>query len=191
LTATIKAIQTRYKDCHFRSRTEARWAVFYDALEIEWFYEFDGFVLPGDVQYLPDFWLPKQDCYIEIKGARPTWDEEHRCYQLAQGTGKNVYCFFGDIKNPEDQDYETNDGAHAYLASAVAGTETIEVACDNFYHWCECSQCGFLGIEYSGRSERLCCPCNKTDREFNCDTPRLRRAYEIARSARFEFGEIG
>lgn len=185
MTATIKAIQTRYKGCYFRSRTEARWAVFFDTLKIEWFYEHDGYVLPSDSQYLPDFWLPKQDCYVEIKGARPTDDEELKCYELAKGTGKNVYCFFGDIRNPEDQDYETNDGAYAYLPSSV------DVVRDNFYHWCECSQCGYFGIEYSGRNERLCCPCAKTDREFNCDTPRLRSAYETARSARFEFGEAG
>lgn len=31
---TIKPIETRYKGCRFRSRPEARWAVFFDA-EVE------------------------------------------------------------------------------------------------------------------------------------------------------------
>lgn len=35
----IKPIQTRYKGYHFRSRLEARWAVFFDALGIAWKYE--------------------------------------------------------------------------------------------------------------------------------------------------------
>lgn len=39
----IKAIQTRYKGYNFRSRLEARWAVFFDALGIKWEYEPEGF----------------------------------------------------------------------------------------------------------------------------------------------------
>ena len=54
----IKAIETRYKGYRFRSRLEARWAVFFDALCIEWEYEREGFVLPYG-PYLPDFWLPQ------------------------------------------------------------------------------------------------------------------------------------
>ena len=54
----LKAIQTRYKGCHFRSRLEARWAVFFDALEIAWEYEPQGYMTP-EGPYLPDFWLPQ------------------------------------------------------------------------------------------------------------------------------------
>lgn len=38
----IKPIETRYAGCRFRSRLEARWAVFFDALKIEWEYEPEG-----------------------------------------------------------------------------------------------------------------------------------------------------
>ena len=54
---TIKAIQTQYKGYHFRSRLEARWAVFFDALGLEWQYEPEGFDLGDGVYYLPDFRL--------------------------------------------------------------------------------------------------------------------------------------
>ncbi len=37
----IQAIETRYKGYRFRSRLEARWAVFFDHLKIEWEYEPD------------------------------------------------------------------------------------------------------------------------------------------------------
>lgn len=50
----IKAIETEYRGCLFRSRTEARWAVFFDAYGAVWDYEPEGFVLPGG-RYLPDF----------------------------------------------------------------------------------------------------------------------------------------
>lgn len=39
----IQAIETSYKGCRFRSRLEARYAVFFDALGIEWQYEPQGF----------------------------------------------------------------------------------------------------------------------------------------------------
>lgn len=53
---SLKPIQTRYRGHHFRSRLEARWAVFFDALMIPWEYEPEGFDLDGEF-YLPDFRL--------------------------------------------------------------------------------------------------------------------------------------
>jgi hypothetical protein len=41
----IKAIETQYKGYRFRSRLEARWAVFFDALDIKWEYEKEGYAL--------------------------------------------------------------------------------------------------------------------------------------------------
>lgn len=67
----IKPIQTRYKGYHFRSRLEARWAVFFDALALEWEYEPQGFELPSGL-YLPDFkvsYPDRKDCWFECKGA--------------------------------------------------------------------------------------------------------------------------
>lgn len=63
----ISPIQTRYKGFHFRSRLEARWAVFFDALEVRWEYEFEGFQLAPGERYLPDFYLPDMKVWIEIK----------------------------------------------------------------------------------------------------------------------------
>lgn len=62
----IKAIETYYKGYRFRSRLEARWAVFFDAAGIKYEYEPEGFDLDG-VWYLPDFYLPWFKCYVEIK----------------------------------------------------------------------------------------------------------------------------
>jgi len=64
----IKAIETRYKGYRFRSRLEARWAVFFDALGIKWEYEKEGYDLGAAGWYLPDFWLPDQKVWIEVKG---------------------------------------------------------------------------------------------------------------------------
>lgn len=63
----IKSKETIYKGYKFRSRLEARWAIFFDALGIEWEYEPEGFVLPTGTSYLPDFYLPYFGCYFEVK----------------------------------------------------------------------------------------------------------------------------
>jgi hypothetical protein len=62
-----RPIETRYKGYRFRSRLEARWAVFFDALGIEWQYEPEGFEANGE-RYLPDFFLPKSQTWVEVKG---------------------------------------------------------------------------------------------------------------------------
>lgn len=63
-----QAIETHYAGCRFRSRLEARWAVFFDALGIDWDYEPQGYVLFGGKGYLPDFHLPRLGVWVEVKG---------------------------------------------------------------------------------------------------------------------------
>lgn len=63
----IKAIETFYKGYKFRSRLEARWAVFFDAAGIEYEYEPEGYTLSDGSRYLPDFYLPKFRIYVEVK----------------------------------------------------------------------------------------------------------------------------
>lgn len=50
----VTVLKTHYNHYRFRSRTEARWAVFFDVLGIAYRYEYEGFDLHG-VWYLPDF----------------------------------------------------------------------------------------------------------------------------------------
>src|SRR3990167_507503 len=65
-TMEIKPIETTYNGYRFRSRLEARWAVFFDTLGIKYEYESQGFKI-GDICYLPDFYLPHFNLYCEIK----------------------------------------------------------------------------------------------------------------------------
>ena len=71
----MKAIETKYAGCRFRSRTEARWAVVFDRLGYKWQYEPEGFegVGWGDeprIRYLPDFYLPEFGTWVEVKGSQ-------------------------------------------------------------------------------------------------------------------------
>lgn len=64
----IKPIETIYNGYRFRSRLEARWAVFFDAIGFDYEYEPEGFNLGNNCFYLPDFYLPENDSWVEIKG---------------------------------------------------------------------------------------------------------------------------
>lgn len=68
----IKPIETTYKGYRFRSRLEARWAVFFDVLGLEWEYEKEGFDLGETGWYLPDFFIKNKETsigwFVEVKG---------------------------------------------------------------------------------------------------------------------------
>lgn len=71
---TLKPIQTFYKGYKFRSRLEARWAVFFDHCGVAWEYEPEGYDLGNGLYYLPDFLLHGVtgrvvgDLWVEVKG---------------------------------------------------------------------------------------------------------------------------
>lgn len=75
MVATLEPIKTRYKGYSFRSRTEARYAVAFDSIGVPWEYEVQGFDLGDGVRYLPDFWMPSLDLYIEVK-PRLSWKQQ-------------------------------------------------------------------------------------------------------------------
>lgn len=180
-----KPIETIYKGYRFRSRLEARWAVVFDGLNIEYQYEPEGFVLEDGEKYLPDFYIVTLDCYFEVKGLLPTEDEIRKASKLAESTGKFVYLAFGEIPYLEEWSFNPDSMYMFYPDGAM----------DNQYYFCECPQCGAIGIEYNGRSDRLVCKnngCQKSahgDKGYNYETDRLNKAYLKGRQARFEHGE--
>lgn len=99
MTATIQAIETQYKGYRFRSRIEARWAVFFDALRVRWEYEKEGFDLGVLGWYLPDFWLPDFRCWVEIKGDDPTDEEKQKLSALCNAAKCNGMIVWGDVGN--------------------------------------------------------------------------------------------
>ena len=89
----MQAIETVYKGYRFRSRLEARWAVFFDAMGIEWEYEPEGFELDDGTMYLPDFYLhinrrmvgepqERKGCWVEVKGDM-TDEDMHKIVMFA------------------------------------------------------------------------------------------------------------
>ena len=92
MAAEIKAIETVYRGYRFRSRLEARWAVFFDALNITWEYEPEGFELSNGDRYLPDFRLPtfQGGIWAEVK---PDRGDFQKMAQLCKDTdGSALLC---------------------------------------------------------------------------------------------------
>lgn len=119
----IKPIETVYKGYRFRSRLEARWAVFFDALDVKWQYEVEGYQLKSG-WYLPDFFLPGRGGFFEIKpeidfnlgeryGKHPDYDYQNinttelRCRELAMASGNWVHIAYGDPLFVEEHDLHT------------------------------------------------------------------------------------
>jgi hypothetical protein len=91
----IAPIQTEWKGYRFRSRTEARWAVFFDSLSVSFQYEPEGFELDDGIKYLPDFFLPQWNVWFEVKGVDPTDLEIKKAGLLAALTEKSVLMAVG------------------------------------------------------------------------------------------------
>lgn len=183
----MAVIQTVYRGVKFRSRLEARWAVFYDSLGLRWQYEKEGFKFDRSGLYLPDFWLPDFQYWTEIKGKPPTAGELAKASALAIETKNKCFLFYGDI--PEFPIDVVSDSAICFFPEGEQ---------DDQFFWCQCPNCGQLGVEYNGRADRLPCHdidgCPRSlhgDKGYSLDTPRLLAAYTAARSARFEHGEKG
>lgn len=185
----IEVIQTEYKGYLFRSRLEARWAVFFDVLELKWEYETEGYILSTGRRYLPDFYLPEIG-YIEIKGKAPSLDELMVCSSLAGDSGTRVYIFWGQ---PIDACFPETGGITWWSGDAfnlAPGDGPGIVFYDNEsydypYLFCECKKCGKIGVQYVADSSRNCSCQNGRDRF----SKRLMSAAIKARRARFEHGE--
>ena len=79
---SMTAKRTTWNGCTFRSRAEARWAVFFEMCDVEWEYEPEGVVFDDNTSYLPDFLIHGivgrggGDLYVEVKGVMDDVDRQ-------------------------------------------------------------------------------------------------------------------
>lgn len=111
----LNPIPTRWCGYFFRSRLEARWAVFFSHLEIEFWYEPEGYDLDG-VRYLPDFFLPLVRLYAEVKPRRLDSHEMCKAERLCIASGFQTILLVGP------PDFRTYDCI--YMDSAGLPTRT-------------------------------------------------------------------
>ncbi len=186
---TIKAIETQYKGFRFRSRLEARWAVFFDSLGVPYEYEAQGYDLDG-LWYLPDFFLPELNCHIEIK---PTFLVD-KDWEKVRRLGESMAPAIALCGNPWPWEY------FSYFAAAGVIVPVPSA------QWALCDECRHVSLIVSSldarnRLARLACSrdcldCHVSRWPMPSQSPRVFSAsdrmdcaYVAARSARFEHGE--
>ena len=188
---SIQAIPTNYKGYRMRSRLEARWAVFFDALGLSWEYEQEGYVC-GTSAWLPDFVIgAHHQIPVEIKPA----DYDKIDLDGYISTITRVTCF----------SVEKGQSTIARSSLLIFGTPWAYTA----LFLCSGYESGdVLNVRFSiGRrddreiwlqdSDNLFAECLL---DFNADDsgryplddhPKLEAAVIASKSARFEFGESG
>ncbi len=76
----IRSVPTWYRGTRFASTLEADWARTFDTFGWEWQYEPEALTLSSGELYRPDFYLPGQRVWCEVKG--PHDERRHKATQL-------------------------------------------------------------------------------------------------------------
>lgn len=79
---------------------EARWAIVMDVFNVLFTYEPASYEIPGTL-YVPDFWLPSAERFLEIKPHSPKSEEIHKAVSLKKLSGHPVIflCGFPRVLN--------------------------------------------------------------------------------------------
>lgn len=181
----IKPIETTYNGYRFRSRLEARWAVFFDTLGIRYEYEPEGFEMSNGIKYLPDFCLygifflsgpiytGTYDFYFEVKPPKEIPIPELRKINSFASTGQRIIVAQGS-PDLHTSLYLFASGAYPYHPESF-GRILFMVDIDKI---------GIINVEYLLRDKEA------IDAEYIRNTvfraAKLQNAYKKARQARFE-----
>jgi hypothetical protein len=196
----MKPIETKYNGYKFRSRLEARWAIFFDFVGIKYQYEIEAFEI-GNINYLPDFFLPEENYFVEIKPNDPPTEELEKVQSFAWH--KPILLLIGEP-------YATFDKHGAGVRLEYVGRSYIDrpVLCpgnnelEGHPNWgsplifIQCRGCENFGLESRGihfneflekdlesfgAYQGFCCNENCGD----ASSPKLIKAYTEAREFRF------
>lgn len=198
---TFRPIETRAYGHRFRSRTEARWAVFFTALGLRWEYEPEGFNIDGEL-YLPDFrvWTPQgEPIWYEVKPLNVTADSklEKLCKALDRQRGEDWSAIRAVLLNGSPRDF-FKDHAMCPRCGVMLTADLFDDCGDEV--GVNCFSCdmetpgggghplennGVKGISYYPHKGWVTTPKH----EFEYLKRYCNAAVEIATSARFEHGE--
>lgn len=187
----IKAIDTEYKGHLFRSRLEARYAVYFDNLGVIWEYESEGYELGEGDRYLPDFYLPTYGIFAEVKPIPFDYKEHSKCKRLAVKTRKIVVELVG-LPNTNPKDIIV---PHQYYACSSCGKkEEYDINDKRIYCKCKAKHNivtginiveGFLLFQSDKKSYSPIYYGNISD--CYTEDKRILEAVNAATKARFEF----
>ena len=152
----VEALETMYNGTVYRSRSEARWAILFDSLGLKFMYEPQVVETPLG-RYLPDFFLPTQSCWIEVKGPHPTQQEKDKAMALARHSQLPVYIFSCGIPligvdGAPRYECGTEYKDHSWRFSVDGGEAT-----GFMFGVKEC--CGKMAVVYNALTNLIKCTC--------------------------------
>lgn len=203
----MKAIETQYKGYRFRSRLEARWAVFFDALGLSWEYEPEGFELPDGTRYLPDFRVTSPQGVIywyEVKPDGVDSDEKFTKFLGAINGEDEGECVYGFLLSGDPMSFLESCTKNGGVCPRC-GKVSREFEYGTYEHGASevgigCEPCDFNTPGGGDNDEEPGVTVPSTPHkgmllvssdDFIRHTKIVMAAASLARSARFEFGESG
>lgn len=146
---------TLYKGRRFRTQAEARWAVFFEVLGIDFQYEPEKFASPRDSEAV-SYFLPllgdedhstlrREGLFLDVSDGKPGPKKIKRAIRLCSQTGRDVAIFW-------NSDFKT--GIEFYPRSS----RHFQVA------FTQCPLCGFIGLSSPASSD-----------DSSSDTPKQRQ----------------
>jgi len=114
----VFGLPTLYCGITYRSRKEARFAVALTVMGIPFNYENMSFRRPDGGNYLPDFFLPRQQLYVELKPQLPHLEEERKCEEMSEKGYRIVLIYGENIECPpfrSEAQAKRESGSRDYL----------------------------------------------------------------------------
>lgn len=186
MTTNLRAIETIYRGYRMRSRLEARWACFLDAVGVAWEYEGEGYEL-GGTRYLPDFFLPANRTFLEIKPRRGSGVDRkpaaavEAAPHLFQGDGPDRHRMVVVYGDPLDGDSDD-------LSWWKYATE-VDVSTGGMATVCRSCQAARFDRRYRSISATWSHRCGSAEVRLPSWQAFVTDAALAARQARFEHGE--
>ena len=197
----LTPIQTEYKGILFRSRLEARWAVFFDSCGADWEYEPQGYECEDGTRYLPDFLLHnvrfhmdddshEYDVFIEIKG-NLTGKDVLKITNIRDGepiinknrSVGNIIVILGNIPFISSKGLLFHEELMEYKKTCIDGIGSLGM----FSHVRSGDDTVYTAFPAVSKSGKLIFAAYNG--ESQCNIGRTFNTYCRARSARFEYGE--
>ncbi|SRR6266404_122877 len=182
----MKAIETKYKGHRFRSRLEARWAVFFDAMDFKMEYEPEGYT-QDSITYLPDFLmsLPNgKQFYSDVKPEEYHFSDDPKLEfyrELVNALQKPFVMLTGQPQFMVYDQIAPNLPENSFQAVFFLDYEPYLQIADSYW-FTQLALNEHNGHMYFRHDERAA--ENSFGKKFIA-------AVYAARSARFEFGESG
>lgn len=164
----MEAKKTLYNNTLFRSKLEAKWAVFFDLSGIKYQYEPEAFLCEDKSQYTPDFFLPEAalrngydyndndkltkidpGVYLEIKPLSYNWDELYEKRIFSAINPNPLILFVGD----------PIDGAINSFDSCENHNHQLSPWWDNCMTLMKCCKCHKVKFEFNEGNYYICNEC--------------------------------